>query len=191
MTAPNLAMRFVLSSTGLILCKLFYRTNQERNMVKRVEPTESSLPLPPVRGRPFKPGNPGRPPGSKNKTTKMLEELLEGEAEDLTRKLIDLAKEGKLRPLLYCVDRLIPQRRGRPLEIQLPVIRHAHDIYPAIAAITNELNNGNLTLEEASNLTGLLESFGRAIMADDLAIRVEQLEAQMKQKKELDGRGGQ
>jgi hypothetical protein len=160
-------------------------------MVKRVEPTEPSLPQPPVRGRPFKPGNRGRPPGSKNKTTKMLEELLEGEAEDITRKLIDLAKEGKPRPLQCCIDRLIPKRRGRPLEIQLPLIRNAQDIGSAIAAITNELNNGNLTLEEASDLTGLLDRFGRAIMADDLTIRLEQLEAQMKQKKELDGGGGQ
>ncbi|MFY9836438.1 MAG: hypothetical protein WAK55_08185 [Xanthobacteraceae bacterium] len=120
----------------------------------------------------------------------MLEELVENEGEEITRKLIEQAKEGKPRPLLYCVDRLIPQRRGRPLEIQLPLIRHAQDIGPAIAAITNELNNGNLTLEEASDLTGLLESFARAIFADDLAIRVEQLEAQMKQMKELNGRGG-
>jgi hypothetical protein len=143
-----------------------------------------------ARGRPFQPGNPGRPPGSKNKLTRFLEELVENEGEEIIRKLIEQAKEGRPRPLLYCVDRLIPQRRGRPLEIQLPLIRNAQDIGPAIAAITNELNNGNLTLEEASNLTGLLESFGRAIMADDLAVRVEQLEAQMKQKKELDGRGG-
>jgi hypothetical protein len=27
------------------------------------------------RGRPFKQGNPGRPPGSKNKTTQVLEQL--------------------------------------------------------------------------------------------------------------------
>jgi hypothetical protein len=143
-----------------------------------------------VRGRPFQPGNPGRPPGSRNKLTRFLEELVENEGEEITRKLIEQAKEGKPRPLLYCVDRLIPQRRGRPLEIQLPLIRNAQDVGPAIAAITNELNNGTITLEEASELTGLLERFGRAIMADDLTIRVEQLEARAKQKKEWDGRGG-
>jgi hypothetical protein len=42
------------------------------------------------------------------------------------------------------------------------------------------VNNGNLTLEEASQLSGLLESFSRAIMADDLTIRLEQLESRMK-----------
>jgi hypothetical protein len=120
----------------------------------------------------------------------LLEQLVENEGEDITRKLIELAKEGKLQALLYCMNRLIPQRRGRALEIQLPPINHAHDIAPAIAAITNELNNGNLTPEEASDLTGLLEGLGRAITTNDLAIRLEQLELQMKQMKALNGQGG-
>jgi hypothetical protein len=115
---------------------------------------------------------------------------MENEAQELTRKLIDLAKEGKLQPLLFCMKRLIPQRSGCALEIQLPPINHAHDIAPAIAAITNGLNNGNLTPEEASHLTGVLEGLGRAITTNDLAIRLEQLEAQMKQMKALNGRGG-
>jgi hypothetical protein len=143
-----------------------------------------------VRGRPFQLGNPGRPPGSKNKLTRFLEELVENEGEEITRKLVEQAKEGKLRPLLYCADRLIPRRRGRVLGIELPPVKSALDIGPAIAAITNGLNNGNLTLEEASDLTGLLERFGRAIMADDLTIRLEQLEARMKVAEAWSDRGG-
>jgi hypothetical protein len=37
-----------------------------------------------------------RAPGSRNKVTLLIEELLEGEAEQLTRKAIDLALEGDL-----------------------------------------------------------------------------------------------
>jgi hypothetical protein len=39
-----------------------------------------------VRGRPFKPGNPGRPPGSKNKVTQIVEQLAEGQAEQIFKK---------------------------------------------------------------------------------------------------------
>ena len=46
------------------------------------------------RGRPFKQGNPGRPPGSKNKTTQVLEQLAEGQAEQLLRKVIEQALAG-------------------------------------------------------------------------------------------------
>jgi len=47
------------------------------------------------RGVPFKPGrsgNPnGRPAGSRNKATLAIESLLEGEAEALARKVVELA----------------------------------------------------------------------------------------------------
>jgi hypothetical protein len=47
-----------------------------------------------TRGRPFAPGNPGRPKGSRNKATLAAEALLDGEAEALTRKAIELALAG-------------------------------------------------------------------------------------------------
>ena len=125
-------------------------------MIERVRPSSSSSPSSQsrVRGRPFQHGNPGRPPGSKNKLTRLLEELIENEGETLTRKQIELAKGGNVRCLQYLLDRLMPQRPGRALELQLPTINSVHDVAPAIAAITNQLNNGNLTLEEASHLLG-------------------------------------
>jgi hypothetical protein len=44
-----------------------------------------------IRGRPFKPGNPGRPPGSKNKTTQIVEQLAEEQAEQLVQKVLEQA----------------------------------------------------------------------------------------------------
>ena len=46
-----------------------------------------------VRGRPFKAGNAGRPPGAKNKSTQLLENLVEGQTEEL-QTLLKLAKSG-------------------------------------------------------------------------------------------------
>lgn len=43
-------------------------------------------------------GNPGRPRGSRNKTTQAAQALLEDEAEALTRKAVDLALAGDTRP---------------------------------------------------------------------------------------------
>ena len=57
----------------------------------------------------FKPGtsgNPsGKPAGARNKTTLAVEALLDGEAEDLTRKAIELAKAGDMTALRLCLDR--------------------------------------------------------------------------------------
>jgi hypothetical protein len=81
------------------------------------------------------------------------------------------------------MDRLMPPRRGRVLEQPLPKISGVNDIGPAMAAITSQLNNGELTTEEASEMFGLLERYARAILAGGLAERVEKVEAQPKQMK--------
>ena len=63
------------------------------------------------RGGRFKPGNPGRPKGARHKTTLAIEALLDGEAEALTRKAIELAKAGDLVALRLCLDRICPPRK--------------------------------------------------------------------------------
>ena len=71
-------------------------------------------------------GNPsGRPPGSRNRATLMMESLLEGEAgQDLTRKAIELALAGHITAHRLFVERLIPPRRDRPIHWLLPSIEN-------------------------------------------------------------------
>jgi hypothetical protein len=47
-------------------------------------------------------------------TTLAVEALLDGEAETITRKAIELAKEGDLTALRLCLDRIAPPRKDRP-----------------------------------------------------------------------------
>ena len=73
-------------------------------------------------GRPFAPGtsgNPrGRPSGSRHKTTLAMEALLDGEAEKLTRKAIELALAGDMVALRLCLDRTIPPPKGSPRSVR-------------------------------------------------------------------------
>jgi hypothetical protein len=135
-----------------------------------------------VRGRPFQPGNPGRPAGSKNQLTRLVEQLVDNDAEKLTRKMIQLALAGDVRCLQYCLDRLLPRRSGRSLDVQLPAINNVHDVVLAMGAIATAVSNGNLTAEDASHLVHLLNSYDRAITTSDLVIRLEKLESRMKKK---------
>ena len=134
-----------------------------------------------IRGRPFRPGNPGRPPGSKNQTTRLVEQLVADEAEMITRKLIALALAGNVRCLQLCLDRLSPQRNGRPVDFQLPAINDTRDIVAAMAAITNAVNDGSLTAEEADHLVHVLDGYAVAMTTHDFAARLETLELQMRQ----------
>ena len=64
--------------------------------------------------KPGESGNPaGRPKGARNKTTLALEKMLDGEAEAITRKVIERAKEGDMVAIRLCLDRLLPMRRDR------------------------------------------------------------------------------
>ena len=47
-----------------------------------------------TRGRPFQAGNPGRPKGARNKASLAAEALLDGEAETLARKAVEMALAG-------------------------------------------------------------------------------------------------
>ena len=53
----------------------------------------------------FAPGNPGRPKGSRNKTTAAISALLDGEAEAITRKAVEMALEGDSVALRLCLEK--------------------------------------------------------------------------------------
>ncbi len=56
-----------------------------------------------------------------------LETLLDGQAEALTQKAIDLALAGDMAALRLCLDRILPPRKDRPVSIEMPTIDTAED----------------------------------------------------------------
>jgi hypothetical protein len=137
---------------------------------------------PRIRGRPFQPGNPGRPPGSKNHVTRLVEQLVSGDAEELSQKMIALAKQGNVRCLEYCLDRLLPKRSGRPLDLQLPSINDVHDVKAAMAAVTTAVNNGDVTAEEAAHLVHWFEGYAKIVAIHEIHVRLEALESAAKER---------
>jgi hypothetical protein len=119
---------------------------------------------PRVRGRPFvkgRSGNPlGRRLGSRNKATLAAQTLLDGEAERLTSKAIELALEGDLVALKICLDRISPPRRDRIVTAaNMPPLRTAADGPAAIAAIVAAVAAGEIAPAEGMDLTHMVETF--------------------------------
>ena len=116
-----------------------------------------------VRGRPFPEGtsgNPaGRPRGARNRTTLAAEQLLDGEAEVLTRKLLELAKDGNVTALRLCVDRIIPARRDRLIVMEMPELNSVEDAPEVIKAIAKSVTAGELGIAEGIELAKLVESY--------------------------------
>ncbi len=122
-------------------------------------------------------GNPsGRPLGSRNQATLLMESLLEGEAEQLTRKAIDLAKAGDTRALALCLDRLTPSRKDRLVCFEFPPIRSLEDIPLGMMSIMAAISEGRVTPQEGETLSRILTGHANALNAADLQQRVEKLE---------------
>jgi len=141
-------------------------------------PTETTAPK--QRGRPFlkgQSGNPnGRPVGARNLTTVAVEALLEGEAEKLTRKAVALALKGNVACLRLCLDRLVPPRRDRPVNFTLPAMNSADDAGRAISAITAAVASGELTPNEAAELSRVVDGYVKALEATEIERRIQTLE---------------
>ena len=63
----------------------------------------------------FTTGNPGRKPGARHKATRAALSLLDGEAEALSRKAVELALGGDAAALRLCLERIEPSRVSRRL----------------------------------------------------------------------------
>ena len=130
-----------------------------------------------TRFKPGQSGNPaGKPRGARHKTTVAVEALLDGEAEVLTRRAIERAKEGDITALRLCLDRIAPPRKDRPVAFRLPKVERAEDTVKASAAIVEAVASGELTPHEAAELAKVIESFTRAIEAAEFDARLTKLE---------------
>jgi Family of unknown function (DUF5681) len=135
---------------------------------------------PATRGRPFKrgtSGNPrGRPKGQRNKATMAIEELLDGEAEGLARKVIEKGLGGDMAALRLCLERLLPPRRERPLAFDLPKIESAKDAQAASSAILAACAAGDLSPSEATAVMELVSAYVRMLQETELEARIVALE---------------
>jgi hypothetical protein len=104
------------------------------------------------------------------------EALLDGEVEALTRKAIEMAKQGDMTALRLCLDRILPPRRERPVQFRLPALRCAADAAGAMASIAEAVANGELATGEAAELSMLVESFVKTLEVTDFDKRLRLLE---------------
>jgi hypothetical protein len=128
-------------------------------------------------GRPFQPGNPGRPLGARHKATIAAEALLDGEAEALTRKAVEMALGGDNVAMRLCLDRILAPRRERPATFELPRLQTPSDAAGAMAAITGAVAAAEITPGEAAELARLVEAFVRALEASEFEQRLREIEA--------------
>jgi hypothetical protein len=122
-------------------------------------------------------GNPaGMPKGTRHRATQLAEKLMEDDAEDIVRAVVNAAKAGDPTAMRLCIERLIPVRKGRPVVFDLPAIETAAGVANALGAIAGAMAAGELTPDEAGAVAGVIEAKRRAIETVEHEERLQKLE---------------
>ena len=125
-------------------------------------------------------GNPaGRPRGSRNRATLLMESLLADDAEAIGRKAIEMAKQGDMAAIRLCMDRLSPPRKGEPVAFELPPLDKPADSVAAAATLVAAVAEGELTPSEAAQLAKVIEVYVRAIETKIFDERLASLEKEV------------
>jgi hypothetical protein len=136
------------------------------------------------RGRPFQPGqsgNPlGRPKGSRNRVTQFVEALIEGQGEALGATAVQKALDGDSPMLREMLNRLVPRRRDRSMEFDVPKIVTAADARAASTALLAACTRGDISPNEATQFMGLLTSHVRLVETADYELKLAALEKEQK-----------
>lgn len=124
----------------------------------------------------FGPGNPGKPKGARHRATMAATALLDGEAEGLTRKAVELALAGDVAALRMCLDRVAPVRKDAPVTFALPAMTCARDAAHAAGAVLGAVSEGDLTPTEGAHIMALVEAWRRTFETTELEARLTALE---------------
>lgn len=122
-------------------------------------------------------GNPkGRPQGSRHRATRAALQLLEGDLEKITRKLVETAIAGEAWAITLVMNKLIPTPKDSPVTFAAPRLDTATDLRVALTCILRAVSRGELTPQEALAVSGVVGSLGLAMQVEELEAEIEQLQ---------------
>ncbi len=135
--------------------------------------------------QPGQSGNPaGKPKGARHKVTLAVQALLEGEAETISRKAVELAKEGDMTAIKLVLERVLPPRKDAPVLVNLPKVSTPEEISMAMDALIQAVAAGELTPQEGQAVASLLEGQRRVLETTLLARKLEALQAAIERRKQ-------
>ena len=128
----------------------------------------------------FAPGyvaNPsGRPPGARGKAALLAEKLIDIDCQAIVSKMVSLAKSGDVGAARMLIDRLLPVKKDRPIQFELPPIANGTDASAALATVIQAVSCGELLPSEGEALSTLIEVQARLTELAILEQRVATLE---------------
>jgi hypothetical protein len=128
----------------------------------------------------FQPGHKkatGRPAGSRNNATIMLEKMMADDGAAVVQAVLTAAQAGDMTAARLVLDRICPPRKSRAIHLDLPVIETAQDVLKALAVTVEAMGSGEIGPDEAATVAGVLECKRRALETVEIEARLAALEA--------------
>ncbi|WP_218814609.1 DUF5681 domain-containing protein [Rickettsiella endosymbiont of Dermanyssus gallinae] len=131
--------------------------------------------------QPGQSGNPkGKPKGALNKKTRWLQ-LLESHADKLVEQAIELAQSGDANTLRFCLERLIPKAKDRPVNLMLPKeLARPGALLEAGNAILRDVAKQEITPDQAKSLMSVLTAYRDTSLMEKLIQEINELKATLK-----------
>lgn len=122
-------------------------------------------------------GNPkGKAKGTKNRATLAAEQLLQSDLDNICRRLVEEALIGNMQAIKLVLDRILPAKRDRTIDVKLPKLQTADDAVNAMSLIIDAVGSENITPGEGEAMSRVIDAFVRAVQAHDIEKRVSLLE---------------
>lgn len=123
------------------------------------------------------PGGPGRPKGSRNKLTRLLEEFVDRHGQQALDDIAEKAKGSENPWASKAILKLICGRAGSGASsIELPEIVNAQTLAKAQSDLIRAAADGDLPISEAVNLGSMIELQRRMVITLDHERRLEEIE---------------
>jgi hypothetical protein len=124
--------------------------------------------------------SPGRKQGSRHGVTLLLEKLMEGSGEQIVQAVLLTAQNGDMTAARLVLERIVPLRKGAPVNLDLPPVRTATDLVAAHGAVIEAMAGGEVSPEEAAIVCGVLENKRKALELADIDVRLQAIEQAIK-----------
>ena len=102
--------------------------------------------------------------------------MLEENAEAITAKAIEKARNGELAAIKLCLDRLMPVTSDASISIPIPKITSAADGAAALAAVVEGVGNDTISVNQGAKVTEMISTTINAIATMDMERRIAALE---------------
>jgi len=119
------------------------------------------------------------------RASRSAQALLDGRADALISKAVDMALRGDSAALRLCVERTLPTRKEHPVSFNLPAVRSAADAERLMGAVIEAMARGDVTPHQAAEMARPIDVFVRTVVTAGIERELAELRNSLRDRESL------